>query len=65
MTAEEIRRSLVARWRTFANGDMVTMTLIQGVMNMRLWCSSSRVIGYAWTASCAGDDAVAPALATW
>jgi heat shock protein HtpX len=65
MTREEVEAVIGHEVAHIANGDMVTMTLIQGVMNTFV-VFLSRVIGYAVTASCARTTkaARAPASAT-
>jgi heat shock protein HtpX len=54
MTREEAEAVLAHEVAHIANGDMVTLTLIQGVVNTFV-VFLSRVVGYWSIASCAGD----------
>ena len=65
MTKEEIEAVIGHEVAHIANGDMVTMTLIQGVMNTFV-VFLSRVIGYAVDSFCARvtTAVLAPALVT-
>jgi heat shock protein HtpX len=64
MTHEEIEAVIGHEVAHIANGDMVTMTLIQGVMNTFV-VFLSRVIGYAVDSFLRkGDDRTAPAPAS-
>ncbi len=65
MTREEVEAVIGHEVAHVANGDMVTMTLIQGVMNTFV-VFLSRVIGYAVDSFCARviRKTPAPALAT-
>jgi heat shock protein HtpX len=65
MTREEAEAVLAHEVAHIANGDMVTLTLIQGVVNTFV-VFLSRVVGYWSIASCAGvQESSGPASATW
>ena len=68
MTKEEVEAVIGHEVAHIANGDMVTMTLIQGVMNTFV-VFFSRVIGYAVDSFPAQErqraTTAAPASATW
>jgi heat shock protein HtpX len=63
MTREEVEAVIGHEVAHVANGDMVTMTLIQGVMNTFV-VFLSRVIGYSSTRWCCATPATARAWAT-
>ena len=65
MTREEIEAVLGHEVAHIANGDMVTMTLIQGVMNTFV-VFLSRVIGYAVDSFLRkGSDSTSPGIGYW